>query len=256
MSAQKLVIDSIFVLFYCSGDLKRSALEQALVKIGAAATGTLSLQQFNALLDILQNKVDDSNFDMSLLEDKLASLQAASSAPIVPKGPGIPSSTRARIASAEELASDRQFNLGSDHGNELEDDEVDDGQRFESEDGLLDLDVDEQDTYDDLQDEKDGEVVGRQLTEEEAAREVYDELRQGKRTATLGDFLEWEDLQELLEVGALTKDQLALAIENSRASVQLGDKSALTFEAVSVFVPCYSNDFALLGLADFGFFTF
>ena len=59
------------------------------------------------------------------------------------------------------------------------------------------------------------------LTEEEAARQAFEELlAEGSDKISLVDFLQWEDVQELLEVGALSKDDLATAIENAGVSVE------------------------------------
>ena len=70
-----------------------------------------------------------------------------------------------------------------------------------------------------------------ELTEEEAAKQAFDELvKDGATTISLVEFLQWEDVQELLEVGALSKDDLATAIENAGVSLEL---DGITFDKVS-----------------------
>lgn len=79
----------------------------------------------------------------------------------------------------------------------------------------------------------------RELTEEEAAREAFDELvAEGASTISLVDFLQWEDVQELLEVGAISKDGLATAIENAGVSVE---QDGITFEKVSTASFCRTS---------------
>eukprot|EP01041_Mallomonas_annulata_P007472 gene7472-15292_t len=65
-----------------------------------------------------------------------------------------------------------------------------------------------------------------EVDEEEAAKQVYDELSDGAKSLSLVRFLQWEDVQELLESGALDKDALATCIENAGVSVEEGQ---LTF---------------------------
>lgn len=78
----------------------------------------------------------------------------------------------------------------------------------------------------------------RELTEEEAAREAFDELvAEGATTISLVDFLQWEDVQELLEVGAISKDGLATAIENAGVSVE---QDGITFEKVCTASCCHT----------------
>jgi hypothetical protein len=69
---------------------------------------------------------------------------------------------------------------------------------------------------------------GEEVTEEEAAREIYDELKKPRdKTLGLADFIQWSDVQELLQCGALSKDNLAKAIENTGVTVE---SDGLTFE--------------------------
>lgn len=70
---------------------------------------------------------------------------------------------------------------------------------------------------------------GEDLSEEEEAEIIYNDLKGGKDTLPLIEFLKWEDVQELLEVGALTKDNLATAIENVGLTVENGDLSFSQF---------------------------
>lgn len=61
----------------------------------------------------------------------------------------------------------------------------------------------------------------------DAVREIFDELKKpGKETIPLLDFIQWDDVQELLSLNALSHEKLALAITNVEAS----EKSELTFE--------------------------
>jgi hypothetical protein len=68
-----------------------------------------------------------------------------------------------------------------------------------------------------------------EITDEDAAREIFDELKNNNKKSTLSlvSVLRWNDIQELLESGALTKDNLAKAIENC-GIVSADDE--LTFE--------------------------
>lgn len=68
-----------------------------------------------------------------------------------------------------------------------------------------------------------------EMSDEEEARMVFDELRGSRDVLPLVEFLKWEDVQELLECGALSKDNLATAIENAGLTVDKGD---LSFESV------------------------
>mmetsp|Transcript_10051 Transcript_10051/g.22600 ORF Transcript_10051/g.22600 Transcript_10051/m.22600 type:complete len:588 (-) Transcript_10051:102-1865(-) len=90
-----------------------------------------------------------------------------------------------------------------------------------------DLDLDETDEEDE---DMDMEDIDSEQSEEEGAREIYDELRGAAETLNVGQFLRWDDVQELLLSGALTKDDLAQAIENCVSEIDSGDESVLTFE--------------------------
>ena len=82
-----------------------------------------------------------------------------------------------------------------------------------------DEDEDEDEDFEDWAEEE--------LSEEDEARVIFNELRgaspgpfvlegenEQEKPLTLVNFLRWDDVQELLECGALTKDNLAQAIEN------------------------------------------
>lgn len=109
---------------------------------------------------------------------------------------------------------------------------------------------------DDAGDITEEELASASVDEEEATREVFNELLEKanqnniknkqntkgfKNTAggsgssklttlPLVEFIQWEDVQELLETGSLSKDDLASAIERTGVTVESGD---LTFETVS-----------------------
>jgi hypothetical protein len=94
---------------------------------------------------------------------------------------------------------------------------------------VLSSKVDEEDEEENWGDDESGGDF-EELTEEEAARQAFEELVvDGAETISLVDFLQWEDVQELLEVGALSKDDLATAIENAGVSVE---QDGITFEKV------------------------
>ena len=89
-------------------------------------------------------------------------------------------------------------------------------------------DSDEEDLLfvDDLNDQN----IGKDDDDDEgdlktAALDIYDELRGSNKELALLDFLKWEETQELLESGALSKDNLALAIENCGVVVDSRDAS-------------------------------
>ena len=69
--------------------------------------------------------------------------------------------------------------------------------------------------------------------EEESAREMFDELRGDNAELPLVQFLQWEDVQELLDSGALAKDDLAGCIDKVGIAVDgSGNASAdLSFDA-------------------------
>lgn len=94
-------------------------------------------------------------------------------------------------------------------------------------DDLMNQDDDEEE--DDMTDNDDDDE-GDEL-ERETAKELFDELCNPKKnTVSLVDFLKWEEVQNLQEAGALTNENLALAI--SEAGVTK-DKPEMKFEQVS-----------------------
>ena len=112
---------------------------------------------------------------------------------------------------------------------EFEDDAKDEGFETSKKSTVLSSE-DEEEAENWGDDESGGDFV--ELTEEEAAREAFDELVVGgASTISLVDFLQWEDVQELLEFGALSKDDLATAIENAGVSLE---KDGITFEKVKL----------------------
>jgi hypothetical protein len=200
-----------------SGAVKHSALERALAQVGARATGTLSQQQFGALLDIIQEKLEVANMDTAALEEGLARASASEES----------SRSKVRTSDKNRLSTDKaetaaasKFAAASVEDAELELDDFD----------LTDAgDGDEEDEDAEFED---SEGVD-ELSEEEAAREIYDELRGNKPSATVGDFLQWGDVVELLEVGALSRDNLAKAMSGAEVDVQSGNASDLPFPVVS-----------------------
>lgn len=70
------------------------------------------------------------------------------------------------------------------------------------------------------------------MTEEEKAREIYDNLRNGRPSVMVGDFLRWDDVVQLLDAGALTKEKLAAALGEADVTVNQPDKTVLPFEKV------------------------
>jgi Ca2+-binding EF-hand superfamily protein len=94
-------------------------------------------------------------------------------------------------------------------------------------------DQDEDDELGDDDEDWDGQggEGEEELSEEEQAKQAFDDLREGRASLPLVDFLKWEDVQELLECGALSKDNLAMAIENAGLTV---DKGEISFEKVRV----------------------
>lgn len=74
-----------------------------------------------------------------------------------------------------------------------------------------------------------------EMTEEEAAREIYDTLRNGRPSLMVGDFLRWDDVVELLDAGALTKEKLAAVLGEADVTVSQPDKTVLPFEKVCVY---------------------
>lgn len=68
------------------------------------------------------------------------------------------------------------------------------------------------------------------------AREVYDELRGSNQKLSLQQFIQWEDVQELLDSGAVSRDDLADCIEKSGANIEDDSESTIEFETVRIVV--------------------
>lgn len=208
--------------------MKRSALERALQQIGARESGYLTLQQFHALLDSVQEKIEMSHLDASLLDEALggtdddddenptsevaspqhSNKQPTKQAPKQATTSTVATSTRNRIDTSRPDALRENWPGAADY-----DTSYGSGEQ-ESED------------YSD-----DGEV---EISEEAAAMEIYDELRGDKDSATVADFLHWEDVQELLGTGALNRDALAAAMSKCEVNVDAGEETELPFETVSL----------------------
>jgi hypothetical protein len=89
------------------------------------------------------------------------------------------------------------------------------------------LSVDNDDGDIAVEDAWDEDSAMEEISEEEAAREIFDKLRKGSSRLPIVNFLKWEDVQELLDVEAISKDDLAKSIENVGLKT---DTDAMTFE--------------------------
>ncbi len=90
-------------------------------------------------------------------------------------------------------------------------------------------DGDEDDEYGNIDEDSFSAGQYEPMNEEEELQSIYDELRGSKDTLPLVDFLKWEDVQELLEIGAVSKDALAECIEKVGVTVEDGDLSQEQF---------------------------
>ena len=120
---------------------------------------------------------------------------------------------------------------------EYEDDVKDKDFKTSKKSSVLGSEDEEEENWGD--DESGGDF--EELTEEEAAQQAFDELvAEGASTISLVDFLQWEDVQDLLEAGALSKDDLATAIENAGVSLEL---DGIAFDKVTFYftvaIPTY-----------------
>jgi hypothetical protein len=211
-------------VFYNSGALKPAALERALSQIGARKSGTLTMAQFSTLLDSIQEKIELSHLDSALqeegdVEDSAHSTpKAVKSSPskCVPRVKPTPAlKTRrgaAAVTSAFGADESDSHNEGSDYAGSWDD---------------IDAEEDEDCDYEGSEGED-----GTEVSEELAAQEVYDELRGNRASVTVADFLRWQDVQDLLESGALTKDQLADTMDSCEVNIGKGDRTQLPFEKV------------------------
>lgn len=85
------------------------------------------------------------------------------------------------------------------------------------------------------EDDDDYEDIPEPQTEEEKARQIYDKLRGNRPSVSVADFLKWEDVVDLLDCGAVTKEQLGQALGDAKVTVDQPDKTVLSFEKVSLF---------------------
>lgn len=237
--------------------MKRTFLERTLMQIGSRDSGNLTLAQFNALLDAIQREVEVSHLDASGLDDDEEGEEET--LPVNRAGTRTSTSTAAkkgtgatgRTASADGAYASQALNtsprnristrptdtamfnrpvladLDDDMTTAAATDDFDDDVGYDSDDFEDDADIYRNEREE--EDEEDGEV---EISEEAAAMEVYDELRGAKESASVADFLQWADVRELLEVGALSKDQLAQAMSTCEVDVENGDRTDLPFEKV------------------------
>eukprot|EP00981_Chlorochromonas_danica_P011685 scaffold4209_cov160-Ochromonas_danica.AAC.12 len=190
-----------------SGALKASALEKTLLKVVGPDGESMSRSQFKEVFELLQKFVDMSNFDFASLEKELQAAEARRNTP-VKKEKEEKTKKEATVAkpSAQVLTFDDEVAedvSGDDENDSIQEEEEDDGSN-----GLLE-----------------------EMTPEEAAREIFDELaaKSGKKKLVrLADFIAWEEVQDLLQSGSLTKDDLSKAISNS--GVDIDDQKARNLE--------------------------
>jgi hypothetical protein len=93
-------------------------------------------------------------------------------------------------------------------------------------------DADERGSDDENEEEEEEFPEEDTRTHEEKAQKIYDELRGKRPHATVADFLQWDDVVELLDCGAVTKEQLGLALGEAKITVDHPDKTELPFEKV------------------------
>lgn len=79
-------------------------------------------------------------------------------------------------------------------------------------------------------DELEDEESQEEESDEEVVLDIYNELKGTKRDSiTVSDFIQWEDVQDLLTSKALTKDDLAKALQDCGIK---GENSKLSFKQV------------------------
>ena len=190
----------------CSGAIKLTAIERALVKVGSYDNNAITLDQFIKLTDIIQKEVDATKLSESYeRKEKAASTSTTTF-----------TTTSTASSGSNKGGKDQSLQMPTKGSQVLKlpttyDDE---GQNYDPS-----SDSSEEDYEDDI-------------SEEEATREIYNTLLpKGATTLPLVEFIRWQDVQELLETGALTKDDLASAIEKTGTTVENGD---LTFETVRI----------------------
>lgn len=211
-----------------SGALKASALEKTLLKVVGPDGESMSRSQFKEVFELLQQNVDMRNFDFASLEKELqsAATEERRNAP-VKKGKEEKTKKETTVAkpSAQVLSFDDEMTedvSGDGENDSMQEEEEDDGSN-----GLLE-----------------------EMTPEEAAREIFDELaaKSGKKNLVrLADFIAWEEVQDLLQSGSLSKDDLSKAISNS--GIDIDDQKAksledctMNFDTVCFFPPCLFID--------------
>eukprot|EP01036_Dinobryon_divergens_P029673 gene29673-38802_t len=220
-----------------SGSLKQSTIERALYKVtNSGQSSTLDLNQFMAFIDEIQGNVKYEEIDIdSVVEDSegvaadqqkdtKSSNRDNSKKTVKVVEPatltlGLQSSKNSQVLKVSSSGS-----ISSDNDNDNDDS-----------DGELSLEADDSD-YEDPEkgvrvvnvafagDELDGEV----LSEEDTAREIYRELKGVAPYLSLSTFLQWEDVRQMLEFGAITEDNLTQAIQSM--GIQVDDDTALSFD--------------------------
>ena len=192
-----------------SGAMKQSAIERALVKVGSYDNNAITLDQFIKLTDIIQKEVDATKLSESYERKEKATSTSTT--------------TSTGGSSGNKGDKDQSFNMPTKGAQVLklsttsdEDDISGSGQNYDPSSS----------------DESSEEDYEDDISEDEATREIYNTLLpKGATTLPLIEFIRWQDVQELLETGALTKDDLASAIEKTGTTVENGD---LTFETVRI----------------------
>ena len=213
------------------GDIKHSTIEKALIQVGAAATGSITMPQFASLLDTIQNTVEVTSLDAELMQDRLReieedSVRMTSSVPGKMKNTRAPSSSSPQtppkaLSRAEEEDSDVEEMDSVDYWADLEaDSELQDDETGEEPEGLK------------LGEDNEEDMVDEEENTEEAAREIYDELRGSRSAVTLKDVLHWEDMKAVLESDALSKSDLEAVLSRCGVDVAAGDQSIVPFETV------------------------
>ena len=181
-----------------SGAIKLTAIERALVKVGSYDNNAITLDQFIKLTDIIQKEVDATKLSESYeRKEKAASTTTSTTTNKGGKDQSLQMPTKGsqvlKLPTTDDDLEGHNYDPSSDSS--------------------------EEDYEDDI-------------SEEEATREIFNTLLpKGATTLPLVEFIRWSDVQELLETGALTKDDLASAIEKTGTTVENGD---LTFETVRI----------------------
>ena len=219
------------------------------VKLGR--TGPVSPQQFAAVLDIMQDEAADAfegRADQDRDEDEDEGDQASKKAKTAKKAVAKDSTnTKQQPSAATVAASAMGSNVIKNENYDFSNvystlDEVkrekkhikvdDDGEVSASSDPMGKI---KYETFDD--DDEEEEEDGR--TEEEVARDIYDQLRGKRVQATVADFLLWDDLVDLEQRGAINKLQLTEAMKKVGIDVSLGGMTHIPFQKVRVLFGIY-----------------